>query len=374
VISRQPYSRCFIVACLLVFLHACSVPEGTLITDCEDKDRLHPVCGLQSPEDIAIVPGGDYLLLSELGSMGARAGRIVLFDVADESWQPIFPVKNSSSPTVLQGDEACTEPPGEQMSPHGTHLVQLDDSSWRYLVVNHGSREAVELFTLAESPEGTPQLTWQGCVFPADNTLINDVVGLANGDVIYTRMFHPDDFMGEMRGVLGFTSGDVWRWNRASGLRRLPGTEGALTNGIEVSPDERFVFINQYMDKEVQKYELATETVVGVAQVPNVDNSAWGPGGELWLASHASEVFTYMACTKDPTVTCGMGFEIVALNPDTLESRVLFRHQGPPMGAATIATPNRDKVYLGSFQGDRLLIVPLSAFTPLDTAESGQDL
>jgi hypothetical protein len=353
-----------IAAVLSVLLPGCGESDGLLITDCVDKGNLHPVCGLQSPEDIAVVPGGDYLLLSELGSMGARSGRIALFNVNDESWQTIYPVGGIAKPEILQGDASCTEPPGAELSPHGTHLVQLDDGSWRYLVVNHGGREAVELFSLDISAASAPDLQWRGCVFPADNTLMNDVVGLSNGDVIYTRMFRPHDFMGQMRGMLGLNSGDVWRWNKASGVRLLPGTEGSLTNGIEISQNERFIFINQYMDKEVHKYDLSTEEVVGKAPVPNVDNSAWGPNGELWLASQSSDLADYLACTKDHTVTCGMAFEIVALDPESMQSRVIFRHQGPPMGSATIATAHRDKVYLGSFLGDRLLVVPLSEFVP----------
>jgi len=350
------------VAALALTLYGCGVPEGTMITDCEDVGGLHPVCGLQSPEDIAIVPGGDYLLLSELGNMGEFPGRIALFTVADESSRTLFPVADATTPVRLQGDLNCTEPPGEEMSPHGTHLVQLEDGSWRYLVVNHGGREAVELFSLALAGEGEPALQWQGCVFPADNTLINDVVGLANGDVIYTRMFRPDDFLGSQRALLGFRSGDVWRWSQDSGPRRLPGTEGALTNGIEISPGERYIFINQYMDKEIHKYDLQTEQRVAKAGVAHADNSSWGPDGQLWIASHQMEIPVYLACTRDHSLTCGMGFEIVALDPETMATRVIFRHQGPPMGAATVAIANRDKVYLGSFLGDRLLIVPRTEF------------
>lgn len=347
---------------LALMLYGCGVPEGTLITECEDVGELHPVCGLQSPEDIAIVPGGDYLLLSELGNMGEFPGRITLFAVADESTRTLFPLAEATPVARLQGDPTCTEPPGEEMSPHGTHLVQLEDGSWRYLVVNHGGREAVELFTLELAGEREPALQWQGCVFPADNTLINDVVGLANGDVIYTRMFRPDDFMGSMRGLLGLQSGDVWRWSRGSGPSLLPGTEGALTNGIEISPDERYIFINQYMDKEVHKYDLQTEQRVAKADVAHADNSSWGPDGQLWLASHHMEIPVYLACTEDHSLTCGMAFDIVALDPDTMATRVIFRHQGPPMGAATVATAHRGKVYLGSFLGDRLLVVPLDEF------------
>jgi hypothetical protein len=351
---------------LSALLAGCGEPEGLMITDCVDKGNLHPVCGLQSPEDIAVIPGGEHLLLSEYGSMdGVRPGRISLFDVNDESWQSIYPLADDIvRPQALQGDRNCTEPPGSEMSPHGTHLVQMDDGSWRYLVVNHGGREAVELFSLEVSADQPPELRWNGCVFAATNTLINDVVGLGSGDVIYTRMYRPNDFLGEIRGMLGFNSGDVWRWNKASGARLLPGTDGSLTNGIEISQDERFIFINQYMDKEVHKYDLSTEEVVGKAPVPNVDNSAWGPNGQLWLASQSSDMSDYLACTKDHTVTCGMAFEIVALDPESMQSRVIFRHEGPPMGSATVATPHRDKVYIGSFLGDRLLVVPLSEFVP----------
>lgn len=355
-------ARYLVAPALALLLCGCDVPEGTLITDCEDNGALHPVCGLQSPEDIAVVPGGDYLLLSELGNMGEYPGRITLFRVDDESTRTLYPMAIAQAPAVLQGDPGCVEPPGEEMSPHGSHLVQLEDGSWRYLVVNHGGREAVELFSLELSAGGEPELRWQGCVLPPANTVMNDVVGLASGDVVYTRMYHPDDFLGALRGMLGLVSGDVWRWSPGSGSRLLPGTEGALTNGIEISGDERYLFVNQYMDKEIHKYDLQAQQRVATASVAHADNSTWGPGGELWLATHDMEIPVYLACTEDHRVTCGMASTIVALDPETMATRVLFRHQGPPMGAVTVATPNRDKVYLGSFLGDRLLVAPLDEF------------
>ena len=109
------------------------------------------------------------------------------------------------------------------------------------------------------------------------------------------------------------------------------------------------------MNKEVHKYDLQTERLVASAEVAHVDNSAWGPDGRLWLTRHKMEPTVYLACTRDHKLTCGMAFEVVALDPDTMATQVIFSHQGPPMGAATVAMPHRDKVYLGSFLGDRLL-------------------
>lgn len=349
----------------MVVTSSCTAPEGTVIEDCTSSDTMRVVCGIQSPEDIAVVDGDDYLLLSELGDMGERSGRIVLFNVASEEFQAAYPYpeKQAAAPDNVQGSADCLTPPTEEMSPHGSHLVKLNNGSWRYLVVNHGDREAVELFSVERNEEDIPQLHWQGCVLPAENTHINDVVGLSNGDVVYTRMYRPDDFLGEQLGMLiKANTGDVWRWSRAKGPQLLPYTAGSLTNGIEVSADERYVFINQYMNEEVHKYDLEQQKIVGIAPVPNVDNSAWGPNGELWLASHTGEISAMMKCFSNSSRTCGLAFEIVALNPDSMETRVVFQHQGPPMGAATVATALNDKVYLGSFVGDRLAIVALSEF------------
>ncbi len=357
--------KLLIAVFLLAATSSCGVPEGTVIEGCTSTEKMRVVCGMQSPEDIAVIDGGDYLLLSELGDMGVRSGRILRFDVTTEEFQVAypFPAREASAPENVQGSADCLTPPSEDISPHGSHLVQLRDGSWRYLVVNHGDREAVELFSVERDEEGMPHLHWQGCVLPAENTHINDVVGLSNGDVVYTRMYRPDDFMSQQLGMLiKANTGDVWRWSRAKGPRLLPYTAGSLTNGIEISADERFVFINQYMNEEVHKYDLEEERIVGIAPVPNVDNSAWGPNGELWLASHTGEVSAMMKCFRNSSRPCGLAFEIVALDPDSMESRVVFQHQGPPMGAVTVATPLGDKVYLGSFVGDRLAIVAMSEF------------
>lgn len=353
-----------IAAMAFLGLSACTAPpEGTLIDACQDLGLKRVVCGLQAPEDIEVTSDGKHLLLSELGGMGEHPGSIKAYRVSDKKVTQLFPFTGERVLTeILEGDASCAARPQAAFSPHGSHLVQLSDGRWRYLVVNHGDREAIELFDLLIDENGEPDLTWRGCVFPADNTLVNDVVGLSNGDLVFTRMFRPDDFMGQVRGMIGFQTGDVWRWNRELGLQLLPGTEGALTNGIQIDADEEHVFINQYIDAEIQKYSLSERRVLATAAVANVDNSAWGPSGELWLASHNDDISVLRACYVNPEKSCGMHFDIVALNPETMATRTVFSHQGPPMGAATVAKYHQGEVYFGSFLGDRMMIVPYGEF------------
>jgi hypothetical protein len=349
-------------AILLLALTACGGSKDSVIVSCEPLGELEPVCGLQAPEDIAVIPGERFLLLSQFGGMeGEGSGNIALFDTTDRSVAVLFPIVREDEQTEVWGDGSCASAPGDEFSPHGTHLHQLSDGRWRYAVVNHGGREAVELFELTSLQQ--PQLQWRGCVSPTENTIMNDVVGLANGDLVYTRMFPADDSMAMIKSFVGLNTGEVWRWSGESGLKALPETEGAMPNGIEISADERHVFINRYMNQEVHKYDLEQMKVVGSAAVPNVDNSAWSPDGKLWLASHVAGIGDTMACFESQPATCGAEFEIVALDPETMEVEMVFQHQGAPMGAATVAVAAGDKVYLGSYTGDRLLIAPLSMFT-----------
>ena len=51
------------------------------------------------------------------------------------------------------------------------------------------------------------------------------------------------------------------------------------------------------------------------------------------------------------------GFEIVALDPETMDFEVAFSHSGPPMGEVTVAVPQAGRVWMGSFAGDRLISV-----------------
>ena len=50
-------------------------------------------------------------------------------------------------------------------------------------------------------------------------------------------------------------------------------------------------------------------------------------------------------------------FEIMALDPATLETETLFSGGGPPMGAGTVAVDLGDALWIGAFAGDRILRV-----------------
>ena len=330
------------------------------IEGCERVGDIRPVCDMQTPEDIAALPDGRYLLLAHFGGMEEGHGSLSLFDTQTETVTPLFPqgrpVTGKLNSEPAWGDSSCPSAPLERFQPHGTHLGQLEDGRWRYLVVNH-AREAVEMFELTPDGENS-RLDWRGCVRAAENTFMNDVVGLANGDLIFTRMLTTGGTVEFIGSLVGIDSGDLWRWNRDTGLQTLPGTAAAQPNGIEISADNRYVFANMYMEKQVWKIDADSGEVLGRVAIPYADNSAWGSDGRLWVASHVGGLAEVGACIEEQSKPCAAEFQIVALDPDTLETEVVFTHSGPPMGAATVAVPQGGRVYMGSFVGERMISVP----------------
>jgi DNA-binding beta-propeller fold protein YncE len=347
----------WIFAALL--LAGCS-SELPPIEGCESIGDIKPVCNMQTPEDIAALPDGRYLLLAHFGGMEEGHGSLSLFDTNTEAVTPLFPEgraqRDEPGKAQLWGDSNCLAAPVEKFQPHGTHLGQLEDGRWRYLVVNH-AREAIEIFELTPDGENS-SLSWRGCVTAAEDTFMNDVVGLANGDLIFTRMLTSGGTIEFIGSLVGIDSGDLWRWNRDTGLRILPGTAAAQPNGIEISADNRFVFASMYMEKQVWKIDADSGGIVGTAAIPYADNSAWGSDGRLWVASHSGGLVEVGACIGKQSEPCASEFQIVALDPDTLDTEVVFTHRGPPMGAATVAVPQGGRVYMGSFVGERMISVP----------------
>ena len=340
------------------FLTACTADLPPIV-GCDAVGNIKPVCGMQTPEDIAALDDGRHLLLAHFGGMTDGTGSLSLFDTETEQITPLYPLESGSEVGTGKqwGQADCDPPSAKQFSPHGTHLHQLADGRWRYLVVNHGGRESVEMFELTAAG-GDSALTWRGCVLAAEETFMNDVVGLTGGDLVFSRMFHTGSTLENLQSLLGIDTGDLWRWNRDTGLRILPGTEAAQPNGLEISADERFVFANMYFEKEVWKINVDSGEIVAIGQVASADNSAWGNDGRLWVTTHTGSISEMMTCLGNQAKPCGAPFEIIALDPQTMATEVVFAHRGPPMGAATIAVPQNGRVYMGSFVGDRMISVP----------------
>lgn len=351
------YPRFFLAIFLLLALNACSKNSG--LDPCLPFDGLQPVCGFQMPEDLAVLPDGSGLLVSEFGAQGEQQGRISVMDLATRSHRTLYSTDSSNDMRLrnpIWGDPACTEP--EAFSPHGIDLNQRG-VRWQLLVVNHGGRESVEFFELLQR-DGEWQLDWQGCVEAVDDSAFNDVTAFTGGFYV-TRMMSRETGIGALLDYfLGRPTGHLWQWTLQDGLTVVEGTTGAMPNGVLVSPDNRTIYLNLYGEKKIRILDRRTGDIIREVPVESADNSIWDPAdtGKLLVASHEMSLLSMLSCMSSVGDNCAIDFSIFELDTQTFELRPVFASNGEFFGAGTAAVRIDSKLYIGSFAGDRILIAP----------------
>src|SRR5262245_53710183 len=115
----------FPVPLLLLGLVACGSVEP--ITSCDPIGGAIPLCGFQNPEDLALLPDGRYVIVSEYGDNGMRPGRISLLDLRSGRHESLFAGGEGAGPGPW-GDPDC-EAPSSAFSPHGIHLSKRADGA-----------------------------------------------------------------------------------------------------------------------------------------------------------------------------------------------------------------------------------------------------
>src|SRR5690606_26975918 len=134
---------------------------------------------------------GRFVLVSQFGDLaGGHAGNLAALDPATGNIRELFP--NEHSPAVREatgwGDPACPAPPLEHFSPHGIDIEQLTDGRHALYVVNHGGREAVEMFEVEDDGERV-SVAWRGCALAPEGGNFSDVVVLRDGGFWVSQMF-----------------------------------------------------------------------------------------------------------------------------------------------------------------------------------------
>lgn len=335
--------------------------RSIIITDCQAVDNKIPLCGWQRPEDMELLPDGKTLIVSQMEiGHGKVPGDIALLDTVTGEKHGIQIEQASDE---LWGDQQCSESVGNHLGPHGIHLSTRADGRQQLLVVNHGQRESVEFYEVNQVAEQY-QLQWRGCAEAPKGSFLNDVVALPNGGFATTHMFTKGDSpvgtlnLTELKALFGFNPGHLLHWNLDAGYQRLGDFSGDYPNGLQISADGEYLFINLWAESKVKKLQLASGEVVGEADVTHPDNSQWDGEGRLLVTGHDFTLNDLRVCTDLDEGTCPGAFEIMSVDTATMTSQSLMRIEGAPMGAGTVTQRVDDSWFIGSFLGDRVLKVP----------------
>lgn len=363
-LRRRSLSVAMVATAATAWLAGCS-SEIEPIVACDAQGPARPLCGFRNPEDLVVLPGGRALLVSEYGDMQrAEEGAIVRLDLATERRTELFRAGDAGDarPTPGWGDPACPGAPAS-FSPHGIDLVRRTDGRDALLVVNHGGRESVEMFEVRDAG-GAARLAWRGCAAATETAWLNDVVGLEDGGFLVSHMMPRRRGLAQLWelarvALFGVASGHVLAWSPERGFSVVPGSEAALANGIALSPDGETLFVNATLGDRVIGIERATGRVVGEAEVESPDNATWAEDGRLWVASLTGSTLEMQACAELERGACPTSFQIVAVDPRSFATEIVYASDGVTMGAGTVGLQVGGELFVGSFAGDRILRVAL---------------
>jgi hypothetical protein len=212
----------------------------------------------------------------------------------------------------------------------------------------------VEVFAIDMAPD-VPTATWVGVIPHAPGVLGNAVAPLPDGGIIATNFMSLEDPSAVEKVLAGEATGNVKEWHAGRGWEDVPGTECCSANGVDISPDGRWVFVNAWATNKVirvsrgrtpfQRDELA------VAFMP--DNVKWSHGRVLVTGQTGDAATVLAGVSAGPTYDAGL--KVIAVDPETLavEELVDFSEPGG-FGTAATAIQVEDEIWVSSARSDRI--------------------
>lgn len=331
------------------------------VEECSPSNGMAYVCGPINAEDLVQVPDSRWVLSSAM----APGDGIYLIDSARKTWSRLY----TGSTEQIRHDaamyESCSEAPVlDSLITHGLHLRDHGNGHATLYAVGHGGREAIEVFDV-DTNSDRPNLTWQGCVPMPDGVAANSVTSLGDGSLLATVLMHPGQTFSDV--FSGKPTGAIYAWSPGERTFTLiPGSELPGNNGIEISADEREIFVVSTGLGTISVFANSRPTRQ-LRSTPALDfgpdNVHMTPDGQLITAGPSST--DHNCGALDPTnvdletfASCPKGSVAATYDPMTLAETQRWSSPADPIFSnATMALQVGDEVWIGSFSGNRIGII-----------------
>ncbi|MCZ6710342.1 MAG: SMP-30/gluconolactonase/LRE family protein, partial [Gammaproteobacteria bacterium] len=188
---------------------------------------------------------------------------------------------------------------------------------------------------------------------------------LRDGSLLATVLMHPGQTFVDV--FAGRPTGAVYRWSPGdSGFLVIPGSELPGNNGIEISPDEREIFVVSSGLQTISVFANTSPTRLlrsTEALDFGPDNVHMTPDGQLITAGpsmddHDCGELDVAGFDLEEFASCPKGSVAATFDPETLtETRRWSSPADARFSNATMALQVGDEVWIGSFSGDRIGVV-----------------
>lgn len=317
------------------------------VAACAPRDGVQFVCGVASAEDLVRLAGTNWVVTSSFNmrpDLPAGPGPLLAVTVDTHQVHTLYPAADATVKWDSKLFADCPAPP-KFISTQGINVRALGAGRFRIYATNHAERESIEVIDV-EVAGGALRASWRGCLVLPRGVEPNGVAPLPGEDLVVTG--------GAKVG------GGVAIWRARKGWREVPTLVGR-TNGVEASPDGKWVYVAASDQETVIRFpadsDMSQRQTVRVGF--HTDNLRWGDDGMLYVAGPVFPAGTAGALACFRKRVCDAGYAAAKIDPETLTSKELLRSPGlsGTFGAATTALTVGDQIWMGTFYGDRLAIV-----------------
>jgi len=327
---------------------------------CTPAMGLNYVCNIGQPEDMLWIPDTKYILFG--GSAGHGGWGLIDTETKTARQLDLSQVE----PDLKTYPDCPTMPDTKLLNAHGVAIRPTRTPGlFTYYTVTHSPFESVQVLAL-DARGAQPTLHWKGCAKVPSNLKGNGLTATIDGTIYLNVQMkngatQADYFVGKITGGL-------YRWKPTDKTWRLmPGTELAGNNGVDISKDEKEIYLAVSGTQSVEFYSLAdTSKPLRRALLKwfNVDNIHWS--GDQLLTAGVMEDEPACNGTRKEMVenkldpNCHRGWVVARLDPATATYRVVA--YGPAIaefGGVSTAQIVGDNLWLTSNQMDRAAWLPL---------------
>ena len=323
-------------------------PAVEMANPCPPSGPVQFICGLISPEDLAVIPNSDWIIASG----NQEGGKIHLVNIRDKSSSVLYPVAQPSERFDAEAYPTCPGPmdptEGAEFRAHGLYLKPGDAGRHTVYLVHHGFRESVEVFEV-DTSASPPTLTWIGCTVAPEALTFNSVVALPDGGIGVTS-FRTAGLTESFEEILeGTPSGSVWEWHADGGWTEVPESLEGGPNGLEISADGEWFYISGWGSQRFVKLSRGRTPVEKEAVDLHFrpDNIRLQADGAVFAAG--ADHFD----TPEETL------HVARIDPSTMTfERLLDQPVVEDFKACTTATQIGDEIWMGTNRGKMIGYFP----------------
>lgn len=328
---------------------------------CDGVSSNEYVCGPSNAEELLHLDGTPWIFASQYAAPFLTQGAVTIVHQKSHEWTELS-VAGSKANFDRKAFADCPKP----LTPagfrgHGMTFGPIKGGKALLYAINHGEREAVEVFEVSARGDGVPGFRWVGCIPSPGGDSLNTLTVAPDGALVATKFFElkNTDWYGDMMAKR--TTGQVFEWRTGSKWSVVPRTFLSGPNGVVTVDQGKSLIVAEWGGKRLHKLNRdgsGKALTVEVSGYPDNIHQA-SNGRFLVVAQTVTDMGAVAACLGTNSKVCGGSYDVLSIDPQTLALQPVQATNPDPavFGFATSALDLGAEIWVGTLRGNKILIL-----------------